>query len=247
LDIATLNREARDFTKQMKKVKEQAAPADFPWYPWGTLYNFGHLDNTLKGTNRDLSTLIDGAPIADIGAADGELAFFMESKGLDVDVVDYGPTNYNTLRGVKLLKETMNSKVSIHERDIDTHFQMPRERYGLVFFLGILYHLKNPFYVLEQLARTSRYAIISTRIARYAADRKTNIDASPVAYLLDATESNNDATNYWIFSDAGLKRILHRSGWDVIDYHRLGDTKHSDPASNDHDERAFALIRSRHF
>jgi hypothetical protein len=68
----------------------------------------------------------------------------------------------------------------------------------------------------------------------------------PVGYLLAADECNNDATNYWIFSEAGLRRLLHRTGWDVLDFGTVGATGMSDPATAKGDERAFCLVRSRH-
>lgn len=245
LPIEELRKRALRFNDELAQQKLAAAPADFPWYPYGTVNNFVHLDRLLRGSNRDLATLINGLPIADVGAADGDAAFFMESQGCEVDIVDYGPTNFNTLRGARLLAETRNSSVRITEVDLDSYFQWPRQKYGLVFFMGILYHLKNPFYVLESLARVTQYALISTRIAQYSPDYKTRFAELPAAYLVHASETNNDASNFWIFSDAGLRRILDRCGWDVVDYMTAGNTKKSDPASPEGDERAFALIRSR--
>lgn len=113
------------------------------------------------------------------------------------------------------------------------------------FFLGILYHLKNPFYALESMAKVSNYALMSTRIARFAPDRKSRIEDLPVAYLVNTSECNNDATNFWIFSDTGLKRILDRTGWEILDYMRYGNLTKSDPASQEGDERVFLLARSR--
>ncbi|NJR44094.1 hypothetical protein HC761_01150 [bacterium] len=88
---------------------------------------------------------------------------------------------------------------------------------------------------------------MSPRIARHMAKQSQGSDLAsvPLAYLLDAGEANGDATNYWIFSDAGLRRIFQRSGWDVLDYIQVGDTAASNPMDNAHDERAFALLRSR--
>jgi hypothetical protein len=71
----------------------------------------------------------------------------------------------------------------------------------LVFCLGILYHLKNPLYVLERLAEVSSYLFLSTRIARQFSANGSSLAAIPAAYLLAADESNNDATNVWIFTD----------------------------------------------
>ncbi len=42
--------------------------------------------------------------IADIGAADGDLAFFLEKQGLSVDVIENESTNFNRLEGAQILK-----------------------------------------------------------------------------------------------------------------------------------------------
>ncbi|MEO8384252.1 MAG: hypothetical protein ABI583_03340 [Betaproteobacteria bacterium] len=245
MDVSALRSHATQFEVALSEQKHEVGGEGFPWYPYGTLNNLIHLDNLLKGRNRQLANLIGELPVADVGAADGDMAFFMESLGCTVDVVDYGPTNFNTLRGARLLKEARKSNIGIHEINLDTYFEWPRSRYGLVLFMGILYHLKNPFYVLESLAKVTRYAIVSTRIAQYSPDLKTRLAELPVGYLLHASEANNDATNYWIFSDAGLRRIVDRTGWKILDYMTAGNTQQSDPASSTGDERAFVLLESR--
>jgi hypothetical protein len=58
-------------------------------------------------------------------------------------------------------------------------------------------------------------------------------------------EANGDNTNYWVFSSAGLRRILQRTGWTVCDYLTVGCTAGSDPVSPAADERALCLLRSR--
>lgn len=256
MDIAEIARKARSYEASLSKTKEDLAPGEFGWYPYGTLNNFQHLDHLLTGANRDLLGLAGGAPVADIGAADGDSAFFLESLGLDAHVVDNAPTNFNGCRGMRLLKQVLESKVTIHEIDLDARFDLPGENYGLAFFLGILYHLKNPYNALESLARNARHAVISTRIARYNTTKeargkggvnreRVELQSIPAAYLVAPTETNNDNTNYWMFSDAGLRRILDRTGWDVLDFMTVGDTRNSDPASQQGDERAFCLVRSR--
>jgi hypothetical protein len=65
----------------------------------------------------------------------------------------------------------------------------------------------------------------------------------PVAYLLDEREINDDPTNFWIFSHMGLRRLIDRSGWDILDFMSTGCTRKSNPI--DRDERAFCLLRSR--
>ena len=129
--------------------------------------------------------------------------------------------------------------------DADGFEDWYREHYRAVFLLGILYHLKNPFYVLEALARHTELCFVSTRIAQLTPDHNTRLKHVPVAYLLDPLETNNDATNYWIFSEVGLRRLFDRTGWEVLEFTTVGTTTGSDPVAPDRDERAFALLRSR--
>jgi tRNA (mo5U34)-methyltransferase len=256
MDIALLDVESQRFRRDLEKKKKELAPADFGWYPYGTLNNFHILSQLLTGDNRTFLSRVGNGLIVDIGAADGDVAFFLESLGYKTHVADFPPTNFNGCRGVRLLKQALNSNVEILEADLDAQFRLPAERYELAFFLGILYHLKNPYLALESLAKQARFAFISTRITRFNVARdaagaevnRTRIELrdAPVAYLVAPDETNNDATNFWMFSEAGLKRILQRCGWDILDFMTLGNTKDSDPATAAGDERAFCYVRSRH-
>lgn len=67
----------------------------------------------------------------------------------------------------------------------------------------------------------------------------------PVAYLLDRFECNGDDTNFWIFSECGLRRLLERTGWDVCDSAATGCRFKSNPRDGERDERYFCMLRSR--
>jgi hypothetical protein len=144
----------------------------------------------------------------------------------------------------------LGSSVGIHAVDLDSQFQLPGD-YDFALFLGILYHLKNPFYAMEQLARRARRVFLSTRVMTFdrPADEPGAVDLSarPLAYLVGPDEANHDATNYWMFTNVGLKRMLDRCGWDIEEYRTAGAVGRSDPWSQEGDERAFALLRSRNF
>ena len=246
MDFEDVRKQALDYREELLARKAEIAPADFDWYPYDTMANIFHLDAMLTGERRSIFDEIAGQPVADIGAADGDFGFFLEQRlGCTVDLVDNGPTNFNGLRGARRLVAELDSTTTVHEVDLDSQFALPRDHYRAVFFLGILYHLKNPYYVLESLARRADLCFVSTRIAQLTPDHNTRVKHVPVAYLLHPQETNNDATNYWIFSEAGLLRLFDRCGWDVVDFTTVGCTTGSDPAAPDRDERAFALLRSR--
>ncbi len=238
---------ALGWKQRMQAVKSDPPAADRTWYAYDILSNLWHLQHLFEKIPQNASDLLaQGGHAADIGAADGDLSYFLEDIGMSVDLIDWPATNWNGLVGARTLGQRLGStSVDIHEVDLDSQFRLPGDHYHLVFLLGILYHLKNPFYVLETLARRARFCFLSTRIARQTADRNLVLENAPVAYLLDPEECNDDPTNYWIFSATGLIRIAERAGWKVLASYRAGDTEQSDPSSSDHDERMFLALESR--
>lgn len=242
-ESAPLAERANQFAAALREAKTRINPKNFEWYRYDSLGNLKHLDRLLSG-HSNLLNLADEKPILDFGCADGDLAFFLESMGLRVVTFDHVRTNHNQMLGVRALKKELGSNIEIHELDLDSNFEIPSGDYGLALLLGILYHLKNPFYVLEAISKRARFCLLSTRITRFLPDRKTDVSKVPMAYLLGEDELNADITNFWIFSEAGLRRLVERANWRVVEFVPIGDTKASDPHSLDHDERAFLLLES---
>ena len=250
-DIEAVKPIVADFKVSLAAVKANAAPADFPWYPYDTLANVWHLADTLTGSNRSIYQDMRGKRVADIGAADGDMAFFCEQLGATVDIIDNAPTNMNGLEGAERVKQVLNSKVGIHHLDLDEYFELPA-KYDLVIFMGILYHLQNPYYVLSYLARNVKRMVFSNKIANHpprscALAGDPSYDQVPLAYLLDAMESNNDPTNYWVFSDAGMKRLFDRTGWYILDYRSTTPEARTDPVDPAADQRVFCYLESKVF
>ncbi|HEY1755818.1 MAG TPA: class I SAM-dependent methyltransferase [Bryobacteraceae bacterium] len=242
---------ASRFHDHLKSVKSRTALEGADWYPWRSLSAMQMLDRELGVDLDALQKMIGPNPVLDLGCGDGDVAFFLESlglgeKGVRVDAVDHAPTNYNRMEGVRALKRALGSHVGIHSADLDTRPNLPGSDYGLAIMLGVLYHLKNPYLALETLARSSRNLYLSTRIASLTPDRTLNFGAFPLAYLVDDRELNNDPTNFWIFSEESLKRIVRRSGWNILKYSTLGRAAATaDPVSEQGDVRAFLLAESR--
>ena len=237
--------QANQFRKRLSSVKEGICLLAGDWYPYDSMSSIASLDGFLKGELAALRQLTGNDPVLDIGCGDGDVAFFLESLGCPVRVIDHPPTNNNHMYGVEALKCALRSKVEIQAADLDRRIDLPDPHYGLTLLLGILYHLKNPYAILEALAKKSRYCFLSTRIASLSPDKKTHFGDLPVAYLLDEAETNQDETNYWIFSEAGLRRILRRTGWDVKQYRAVGNATASNPVSAAGDARAYCLLESR--
>ena len=246
MNIREVARAALAFRTKLDRMKAANSLDGFEWYRYDSLSNFIHLEQLLTGENRDLRHLLTDKPVLDIGCADGDVAFFLESLGCAVTAIDYAPTNHNHMAGVRKLKEVLNSKIEILAMDVDNQFTLPPKDFGLALILGALYHLKNPLYLLETVSKHARYTVVSTRIAKHVPAVSAAVNQVSLAYLLGDRECNGDNSNFWIFTEAGFRQMLARTNWDVVDLATFGDTQASDPVNAAHDERVFCLARSRY-
>lgn len=229
LEIAELRERALSFAARLAQAKLIAAPADFAWYPYDSLANWQHLHNLLTGPNRYILELAGSAPLLDIGPADGATSFFLESLGREVCVLDNTETHHSGMKGFWKLHAALQSKILAYHVDLDHDWTLPREDFGLALFLGVLYHLKNPFGAMERLAGHAKYCLLSTRVTTHA---------EPLAYLVGPGDAcGADATNYWLFSESGLRRLCERTGWTILDWKVF-------PTEDPEDFRAFCLLRS---
>lgn len=223
--------------------------ASVTFYPYSTWGNLTHLDHLLSDVGLLAEDVLVSRSINDIGGADGDIAFYCEFLGASkVNLVDHAPTNFNGLVGAMKLKEALNSSVNIIDIDIDLDtsngWEILEEAETSI-FLGILYHLQNPFLALSQLSKKSKYLLLSTRV--FDVLNGMSITDRPCAYFYNSGESNNDPTNWWCFTDECLKRMIDRSGWEIIAYKRMGCDKNADPVDSRKDGRAFAYLKSKSF
>lgn len=239
MNIDELKQAAMATKKRFDKEKEKITA--FKWYPYGTLSSLWHLDAMFP--DAELMDLFRGKRLVDLGAQDGDNAFFYESLGIDCTAIDNPPTNHNGMKGIHAMKAALDSKVPIFEIDLNGSFELP-EDYDVGLLLGVLYHLENPVYALKQIRKRVDTLLLSTKVASHSGpgEDALNIAELPLAYFLDSREANNDPTNFWVFSETALHRLFKRSGWDVVKYRTVGKER-SDPYSPDGNQRAFALLK----
>ncbi len=242
---ATFLRAAREFWARIKDEKLKTPLSEGAWYPFDTLSCAATLTELISRDYAEFANGIGDMPVADVGCADGDLAMLFAQFGADVDAIDHAANNFNRMRGVTALGRMLDLAVHPHDINLDSVFSLPRDVYGLTLFLGTLYHLKNPYGVLERLAFQTRWCILSTRIAQVTPSLHARVEREPVAYLADGREIANDATNYWIFSAGGLFRILQRTRWAIVRSQRVGCLVDSNPIDSNADERIFVLLKSR--
>jgi tRNA (mo5U34)-methyltransferase len=224
------NRLRHPFEERLLKIRQRIKPEPFDWYRYDSLANITHIESLLPKGLDSIIELANGEPVADIGAGDGDMGFLLESLGCDVTAIDWPGTNANEMCGLALLRRELESSISVRQIELDYQFHLDGDRFGVVLALGLLYHLKNPYYFLENIGVHARYGLFSTRIL----PRGQSSEA--VAYLSSEGEYLNDPTNFWFFSESGILRLLDRCGWDVVSTKISGDGR---------DDRFFCLAESR--
>jgi len=123
-------------------------------------------DNSPRKLSRlKLPGSLSGKTVLDVGAWDGFFSFEAERRGaervLATDSYSWnGSHDWGDKRGFNLAREVLNSKVE--DRDIDV-LELSPERVGVfdvVFFLGVLYHMKHPMLAVERVASITREMLI---------------------------------------------------------------------------------------
>lgn len=89
---------------------------------------------------------LKGKSVLDIGTLDGYFSFLAEKRGanriLATDIIEE--------EGFHLAKERLKSKVSYKIMDVNDLDKLD-EKFDVVLFLGVLYHLRYPLLVLEKI------------------------------------------------------------------------------------------------
>ena len=118
MDFETLRERALAFRERLLARKNEIAVTGFDWYPYDTMASILHLDTLLSEPNRSVFDSFAGGRVADIGAADGDFGFFLESElGCRVDLVDNARPNFNKLAGARRLVDELTVKADAVEGD----------------------------------------------------------------------------------------------------------------------------------
>lgn len=216
-------------------------------YPYGSFRNFGHLTDLVRDKNQDFKDLVANKRILDIGCGDGDMAFLCELLGArEVAAIDWADTNFNFMQGVRALRDHMHSKVQIMSGNLEDMDMSFLGIWDMILFLGTLYHLPNPIRVLRKLSVIAAQIFSSTRVFDILpGDKNVNLTNRQVAYLVTPTESNDDATNWWMLSETAVKLMFERSGWRVQASRRIDQlVGKAEPADPKKDGRLFLSAHS---
>jgi tRNA (mo5U34)-methyltransferase len=93
-----------------------------------------------------------GKSVLDIGSWDGYWSFYAERRGArSVLASDDLGQNWSAGRGIHLAKELLGSSVEVNQNLSVYDLTSLGRKFDVILFLGVYYHLHDPFYALAQI------------------------------------------------------------------------------------------------
>lgn len=178
---------------------------------------------------------LHGASMLDVGCNAGFFAILAKLRGagriLGIDSIDFFFEQAEYIRNVW--------QMDIEYRLMDAHdIYKIDEQFDLIMFTGILYHLKNPLQVLEDIGRCCRDAVMvetevipedprNVVVARVGLRGKATLTPTTKGFMkfYERNELNDDASNWWAPDTECLLGMLRVAGFKYFSrpiYHQPG-------------------------
>ena len=157
-----------------------------------------------------------GKTALDIGTTNGGAAFELERRGAErVVAVDvYGPDRF----GFDVLRDTLDSRVEFLQASI---YELPQalggEQFDVVFFWGVLYHLRHPILALDSLysvVRSGGETTIETAVCDHALPERAG---QRLAQWFRLDEFHADPTNWFAPTTRLLQDWCESSGFETLE------------------------------
>jgi tRNA (mo5U34)-methyltransferase len=152
-----------------------------------------------------LPARLDGLSVLDIGTCNGGAAFIAERRGAErvVGVDIYPPSHF----GFDRIREGIGSNAEFVQASI---YDLPRimaERFDVVLFLGVLYHLRHPLLAIDSLRKlTGGTVYVETAVCAARPE-----GAHTEFYATDALQG--DGSNWFVPSTTCLSDWFTSSGF----------------------------------
>jgi tRNA (mo5U34)-methyltransferase len=169
---------------------------------------------------------LSGRTVLDLGCNAGFYAFEMKRRGAErVVAVDSDP---RYLAHARLASKVLDLDIELRQLSI-YEIQRLKEKFDLVLFLGVLYHLRHPLLALDLIhEHVARDLLVfqsmqrgSEEVSPVGADYpfgETGIFAHsnfPAMYFIEESYSG-DPTNWWIPNRACAEAMLRSAGFEIV-------------------------------
>ncbi|MEM1344429.1 MAG: DUF4214 domain-containing protein [Pseudomonadota bacterium] len=165
-----------------------------------------------------LSIPLEGKSLLDIGAWDGFFTFEAEKRGagpiLSVDHHCWSGPEWGTKAGYDFAHAAFASKARSKDVDLVDLDPNVEGTFDVVLFLGVLYHLEDPYGGLKRAAAMARETLVIETVTA------CNTFDQPVLRHFEGNSLNYDPTNFFAPNTACLRSMLTELGFSRIEITR---------------------------
>ena len=111
-----------------------------------------------------------------------------------------------------MAKEILNSKVEVINKSVYDLSPEELGKFDIVFFLGVLYHLRNPFLALDKISSVTNNMLI---VATHVYKDKNKV---PLMRFTPGEEWDKKPTNWWCPNPICLKMLVKASGFQSVNF-----------------------------
>jgi tRNA (mo5U34)-methyltransferase len=154
-----------------------------------------------------------GLRVLDIGCRDGFFAFEMEKRGAEVVGIDYAEPD---ITGFSTAAKVLASRVTYVVENVYNLTPEKLGRFDIVFFLGVVYHLRNPMLALDRIRTVTRPGGLLYVESLLAPDAGVNESKVALWQFLPKDSFVGDATSKWAPNIEGLKMAVEESEFEAL-------------------------------
>ena len=184
--------------------------------------------NKWRNFSQAIPADLSGATVLDIGCNAGFYSIEMKRRGASrVVAIDFDD---NYLAQARFAAEVCQAEIEFHQLSVYDVAKLG-ERFDLVLFLGVFYHLRHPLLALDLIhEHVARELLIFQSMQRgtdelepVAEDypfRQTQIFGAPGFPRMHFIEHSyaGDPTNWWIPNRACVEALLRSAGFDILEH-----------------------------
>ena len=185
---------------------------DFPTFKWREIQSA-------------IAKKLAGWRVLDVGCNAGFYSFELARRGAEVLGIDVDP-HYLAQARWAVREMGLEDRVEFRQMEVYEIARL-RDRFDLVWFMGVFYHLRYPLLALDLLARRTKRLLMFQTLTLPGDSVYVPKDDYPIAERTPLLESgwpkmafvehrfSNDPTNWWVANHAGVEAMLRSSGLKV--------------------------------
>ncbi|MGF7169438.1 tRNA (mo5U34)-methyltransferase [Sphingobium xanthum] len=172
-------------------------------------------DVQLQEADAFFSEPLDGKSVLDIGSWDGFFSFEAERRGaarvVATDNFCWSGEGWGSKDGFDLIHTKLQSKVEAFDVDVNDLPASGLGQFDVVLFLGVFYHLKDPYAGLENAAKMCADHLVVETVTALPREKL------PAMRLFAPAELGGDPTNFWAPNIPALELMLRTFGFSRIE------------------------------